>query len=246
MNSMERFYPESRFGGYTDIDGTAVFFGRVNALLQPSFTVLDIGCGRGSYGEDLVPYRRNLRILKGKAARLIGIDVDPAAAENPYLDEFRLIQGDTWPVEGDSVDLIVCDNVVEHVERPEAFFAEIRRVLKDGGLVCIRTPNRWNYVSLAATLIPNKYHSRVVGYVQKGRRAEDVFPTVYRCNTVRRLRSTLRQLGCDCVVYAYEAEPSYLSFSSAAYFLGTLHQRLAPGFLKPVLFAFGRISKAAG
>ncbi len=55
ISPQERFYPESRYGGFTDIDGTVAFFARVNALLRPSFTVLDFGCGRGSHIDDPAP-----------------------------------------------------------------------------------------------------------------------------------------------------------------------------------------------
>jgi hypothetical protein len=49
--------------------------------------------------------------------------------------------------------------------------------------------------------------------------------------------------GFECVVYGYEAEPAYLSFSKIAYFIGVLHQRFAPGFMKSAIFAFGKIKK---
>ncbi len=245
MKKLERFYPEARFGGFTDIDGTVVFFTRVNSLLKESMIVLDAGCGRGAFSERSVPTKRNLRTLKGKVAKVIGIDVDSAAAVNPTLDEFRLIEGDRWPVEDDSIDLIVCDNVLEHVADYESFFSELRRVLRDGGYLCLRTPNRWNYITLGARLIPNKHHSAVTSVVQAGREEEDVFPTVYKCNTAGKLRRVLRDRGFDCVVYGYEAEPKYLDFSTIAYFLGVLHQRFAPRFLKPSLFAFGELHKAS-
>lgn len=237
------FFPERRFGGFTDVDGTITFFTRVNALLQSSFVVLDVGCGRGAYGEDSVKPRRDLRILRGKVAEVIGIDVDEDARNNPYIDTFRMIDGPRWPVEDSSIDMIVCDNVVEHVEDHCAFFGEIRRVLRGRGLVCIRTPNRWSYICLAAKIIPNKYHSAVLSVVQRGRKSEDVFPTVYRCNSNGALRRMLRRHGFDAVVYGYEAEPAYLAFSKIAFACGVLHQKYAPKFLKPVLFAFGRLAK---
>lgn len=243
MNDKERFYPETLFGGFTDIDGTVAFFNRVNSLLDPSFVVLDVGCGRGEYNEDPVPLRKNLRILKGKVAKVIGIDVDQGAQENPFLDEFHLIQGNSWPVESNSIDLIVCDNVLEHIPNPDRFFLEIHRVLRTGGYLCIRTPNRWSYVAIAATLIPNRFHSKVTSVVQDGRKEEDVFPTVYRCNSIRKLRRIMKKHALECVVYGYEAEPSYLSFSRIAYLLGVLHQRFAPGFMRPSILAFGKMNK---
>ena len=105
MSYKNYFYPESEFGGFSDIDGTVSFYTRVNALLGDSFTVLDVGYDTGIYREDAVLFRRNLRILRGKGKKVIGIDVDSTAAENPCIDEFRLIEGNAWPVENDSVDL---------------------------------------------------------------------------------------------------------------------------------------------
>jgi len=244
MTNKERFYPEALFGGFTDIDGTIVFFSRVQSLLDASSVVLDVGCGRGEYQEDPVPLRRELRNFKGKVAQVIGLDVDPVAQGNPFLDEFRRIQGDSWPVQSDSVDLIVCDNVLEHIPNPDQFFSEIHRVLKDGGYLCVRTPNRWSYIALAATIIPNKHHCKVTSFVQQSRKAEDVFPTVYRCNSIRKLKNIMRKNELECVVYGYEAEPSYLSFSRVAYWLGVLHQRYAPRFMRPAIFAFGKMKKS--
>jgi SAM-dependent methyltransferase len=243
MNRKDTFYPEARFGGFTDIDGTVAFFNRVNSLIESSSVVLDVGCGRGALSEDPILLRRNLQILQGKAAKVIGIDVDRGAQSNPFLDEFRLIQAESWPVDTSSIDLIISDCVLEHIENPKQFFVEVRRVLRDGGLLCIRTPNRWSYIALAATIIPGRYHSKVLSVAQDSRKEEDVFPTFYRCNSIRKLRSVMRTSGFEAVVYGYEAEPSYLSFSKIAYYFGVLHQRFSPGFLKPAIFAFGKIRK---
>lgn len=243
MSNLERFYPEVKFGGFSDINGTVAFYNRVNSLLDPSFVVIDVGCGRGAYKDDPVPLRKNLRILKGKVTKVIGLDADPSAESNPFIDEFCLIDGQTWPVESNSVNMIVSDNVLEHISEPDLLFAEIRRVLKNGGFLCIRTPNRWSYISLAATLIPERYHSRVLSKAQPTRREEDVFPTVYRCNSIRKLRRIMKAYGFENVVYCHESDPAYLAFSTFAYLCGVVHQKFAPGFIKPVIFAFGKIKK---
>jgi len=83
--------------------------------------VLDVGCGRGEYADNTVAIRRNLRILKGKVAKVIGIDVDQSAPNNPFLDEFFLIEGESWPIETDSIDLIVCNSALEHIDNPDQF-----------------------------------------------------------------------------------------------------------------------------
>lgn len=59
---LHRHYPEARFGGFSDVDGTVAFYSRVQALMTPENVVLDVGCGRGSgLQDDAVPWRRELR-----------------------------------------------------------------------------------------------------------------------------------------------------------------------------------------
>jgi SAM-dependent methyltransferase len=238
--SMEHFYPESKFGGFSQIDGTVAFYARVQALARPDSIVLDFGCGRGAYAEDPIAFRRDLRIFKGKVRQVIGLDANPAAACNPFVDAFHLLQAPTWPVENASIDVCICDNVLEHLSDPGDFFSEAQRVLRPGGVLCIRTPNRWNYIALLSRLVPNRQHSRVLSVAKASLKEEDVFPTFYRCNTIPALKQALARQGLEHVVYGYEAEPSYLAFSKLAYALGVLHQKLAPGFLRPAIFAFGR------
>lgn len=234
-----RFHPEARFGGFTDIDAAIAFYLRVRELLEPDAIALDIGCGRGTQADDPVRVRRDLRILKGHCRRVIGIDVDPAAADNPFVDEYRPIPpGGRWPLDDASVDLAVADFVVEHVEDPDAFFGEAARVIRPGGHLCIRTINKRSYVGLGSRLVPNRLHAAVLGRTHGGRPEEDVFPTVYRANTVPVLRRALEAHGFDAVVYGLESEPSYLSFSTLTYALGLAHRRLAPNRLRVGLFAF--------
>ncbi len=242
MNSYKGiFYPESTFGEITDIDGTVAFYTRINALLQPSFVVLDFGCGRGVRNEDPVIFRRNLCSLRGKVSRVIGIDVDPISTTNPLLDEYRHLEpGRPWPLSDREANLIICDTVIEHLSDPPSFFREANRVLAKGGYLCIRTPNLLSYLGIASWLVPNKYHSRVLSKVQTTRKEEDIFPTLYRCNTISALRRSLRNSNFRAVVYGYEAEPSYLSFSKIAYAVGVAHQKFAPGFLRPSIFAFAQ------
>lgn len=198
-------------------------------------------CGRDAHREDPVRYRRELWVLRGKGAHVIGLDAEVVAEANPIVEEFRkLTPGQRWPVEDDPVDLMGSDNVVEHLEKPDEFFTEAGRVVKPGGYIALRTPSKLWYVALIARIVPNRLHARVLGRVQEGRKEEDVFPTLYRCNTVWALRRALRESGFDGVAYGYEAEPSYLSFSRLAYRLGVWHERWAPGFLKVTLFAFGK------
>jgi SAM-dependent methyltransferase len=240
----ERFYPESRLAGFSRVDGTVAFYSQVQGLLNPESVVCDFGCGRGAYGEDPVAYRRDLRIFKGKAARVIGLDVDEAGAGNPFMDEFYRLDGPSWPLADESLDVLVCDSVVEHLEVPLAFFREAQRCLRAGGALCIRTPNLWGYPALIGRIAPNRSHTGILQKVKEQTRSEDVFPTFYRCNTIPAIRRAMGACGFEAVVYGFGPEPAYLSFSTLAYRLGVWYQRLAPNLLQPVIFAFGRKTEA--
>jgi len=237
---MESVYPESLFGGFTDCDGTIKFYVRVQSLLPESGNVLDVGCGRGEWVEDTIPFRRNLRILQSEQRHVIGIDFDTAAADNPYIDEFRLLTDEKWPIEDNSIKLIVCDWVVEHLKDPTVFFAECFRVLESGGYLCLRTTNRWGYVGVVSRIIPNELHTKILGRAQSERQEQDVFPTFYRCNQVGTLRRQLSQQGFETCVYGHETEPRYLNFSGIAYRLGVLYQKLAPRGFSNCLLGFAR------
>jgi len=234
-------YPERRFGGFSRVDGTIAFYTRIAGLLNETTRVLDIGCGRGQVSEDPCRIRRQLCDPRGEQRHVLGIDVDDAARVNPIIDEYRPIENvDVWPVDSNSIDVAIANSVVEHVAHPERFFGEAFRVLKPGGYLAVRTYNTWSYVGIASRLVPNSLHAAVTSKVQKTRKHEDVFPTLYRCNTRRKLTSAMRRAGLDAYVYAIETEPNYLQFSRILYRLGAIAHSVMPPAFRWTLLAFGQ------
>ncbi|MGH6957599.1 MAG: hypothetical protein ACREEW_13120, partial [Caulobacteraceae bacterium] len=74
---------DSMLGGYSSSDGTVEFYGRIDALLNPEFRVLDLGAGVGRWFVDEPnPVRRRLRDIRAKVAEYIGADVDEAVLRN--------------------------------------------------------------------------------------------------------------------------------------------------------------------
>lgn len=100
--------------------------------------------------------------------------------------------------------------------------------------------SRMSAEAIASVAVPKTRHWKVLEAVQPNRQRRDIFPTEYRCNNVRSLESAMSRNGFQCIVYGYEPEPGYLSFSKIAYFFGIVHRRIAPKCLRPILFAFGR------
>jgi 2-polyprenyl-3-methyl-5-hydroxy-6-metoxy-1,4-benzoquinol methylase len=52
------------------------------------------------------------------------------------------------PFPNETFDLVVSDSTFEHVSDAEQVASELDRVLKPGGWICARTPNRHGYVAL--------------------------------------------------------------------------------------------------
>ena len=223
---MAEAFPETGAGGFGRRDGTVAFYTRVNSLAGADDVVLDLGAGRGEWLEDQVAYRRELRRLQGKVAKVIGADVDPVVADNPACDEYVVMDSiNRIPLESASVDLVVSDHTLEHVADPGPWVAEVDRVLKPGGWLAARTPNRWGYIGLATNLVPNRLHTRVLRRAQPDRQAIDVFPTVYGLNTRRALAEHFPAPRWQSYTYAHNPEPAYFGTSPAL--IRTLDQVLS-------------------
>jgi SAM-dependent methyltransferase len=171
-------------------DSLVPFLGVAQMLANEAQLVVEVGCGRGAVVD--AAQGRAIQDLRGANRTVIGIDVDPAAVDNPAIDEFRLIdQSGHWPLATGEADLAVSDWVLEHVVDPNQFIAELTRVLRPGGAFVARTVSRYSPLSLASRSVPNSRHARVLSRLQPGREARDVFPTMYRMNTRKDLAALL-------------------------------------------------------
>jgi SAM-dependent methyltransferase len=163
MGALVSFLDRKLYPGVGKNWDDALFRELILARLTPDMVVLDLGAGAG------IIDRMNFR---GKAAKVCGVDLDPRVADNPYLDEARVADADGIPYGNEIFDLVFADNVMEHLEQPEAVFAEIARVLKPRGILLFKTPNRSHYVPLIARVTPHGFHQFVNRL--RGRDAEDI------------------------------------------------------------------------
>jgi SAM-dependent methyltransferase len=210
-------------------------------LVDSSTAVLDFGAGRGAGAEDPVPYRRELRSLRGKVKRVIGVDVDRVVLENPLLDEAHVLSGDEIPLAESSVDLVLADYVFEHLENPTLTAREIARVLKPGGWLCARTPNRWGYIGLVSSLIPDSLQTWLVWKAQGSARSrEDIFPTRYRLNSVSALEEHFPASDFEHYTYGYNPEPTYVGTSPRLNGLARYALELLPERYSAILMVFIR------
>ena len=92
--------------------------------------VLDVGCGAQPF-----------RALIGPRSRYIGIDTADAKAHFGYeIPDTIYFDGDRWPVEDGSVDVVLCTETLEHVRDTLGFLSEAGRVLRSAGSIVLTVP----------------------------------------------------------------------------------------------------------
>ena len=140
---------------------------------QSTLRVLEAGCGSMSF--------MNLK----PPTRITGIDISEKQLErNQILDE--AICGDimTYQFPPDSFDIIICLDVLEHLERPELALENFRNTLAPGGLMILKFPNVWSVKGLVTKFSPHWFHVwfyRVVyGRPDAGENDTSPFPTYLR------------------------------------------------------------------
>ena len=234
------FYPENRAGGFSRCDGTVQFYQRVRALLRPDYVVLDFGAGRGTaHYQDPSLYRKSLRNLRGEGRRVIGVDIDPVVSSNPWIDEAIVIDSTSrLPFPNETFDLVVSDSTFEHVLDATRIAGELDRLIKVGGWICARTPNRNGYVALMNRIVPPRIARRLISSAQPDSKAEDIFPAYYRMNTLRRMRMLFPADHYDHMSFAFDSEPRY-HFNRRAIFVLLLGlHRVTPSALRNTLMFF--------
>ena len=103
-----------------------------------TFKLLDVGAGFG----------RTFLYLEaaGIADRfeLQGLDIDPARKAGVYADNpWNIVQGDAeqpLPYADDSLDVVVCEQLLEHLSSPQTLIDSVYRVLKPGGVFICGVP----------------------------------------------------------------------------------------------------------
>lgn len=194
----------------------SIFRDRILELIDSQTDVLDIGAGAG------IVEAMNFR---GIARRVCGVDLDPRVEANPFLDEGSLADAGDLPYPDASFDVVFADNVMEHLDAPEAVFTEISRVLRPGGKILFKTPNRNHYMPLIARLTPHRFHQWINKL--RGRESIDTFPTRYLCNSRSQVKSIAS--AADLTVESIElieGRPEYLRMNILTYLVGLGYERI--------------------
>lgn len=97
---------------------------------------LDIGCAEGNFGS---------WIRQQRHAEVWGLEFSPEAAMKASAILDRVLPGDAMQtieqLPAASFDLVVCNDVLEHLAEPELLLQKIKRVLTPGGVIVASIPN---------------------------------------------------------------------------------------------------------
>jgi 2-polyprenyl-3-methyl-5-hydroxy-6-metoxy-1,4-benzoquinol methylase len=101
-----------------------------------ALSVLDVGCAEGAFS----------RAVKNRTgAEVWGIEYDPHAAEHAKAVIDRVLVGDAneqiAKLPDGYFDVIICNDVLEHLVDPYATLVQLRGKLKPGGVVVASIPN---------------------------------------------------------------------------------------------------------
>lgn len=99
----------------------------------PDGTVLEIGTGLGAFAHRLA-----------ERYRVVGMDLDPVVVARAFASSRVMgVAGSAYdlPLPDASIDAVVLFDVLEHLSETDRALAELRRVLRPGGLVLMSVPN---------------------------------------------------------------------------------------------------------
>jgi SAM-dependent methyltransferase len=104
-------------------------------------TVVDVGCGEGSASEFAAHF----------GAAVFAVDIDPEAIDRvtrrmkgmavPRPFHVLRSDGDPLPLDDGIATRIVCQEVMEHVDAPQRFLAELVRIGRPGALYLLSVPD---------------------------------------------------------------------------------------------------------
>jgi SAM-dependent methyltransferase len=120
-----------------------------------------------------------------KSAQITVVDIDETQlAHNKYAANKILgdIQTARFP-EG-SFDLVVCYNVIEHLDAPREAISRFYNSLRTGGLLFVAAPNPQSFSGWMTKVTPHWFHilyyRHVLGYRTAGQPGHVPFPTVFQ------------------------------------------------------------------
>ena len=100
--------------------------------------VLDLGCGTGRFSEGLARRFHANVIAVDPSEKMLAI----ARSKSANRVRYERAGAESLPLPADSVDIVFMSMVLHHFNDPLKALSECRRVLRPGGVVCLRAGTR--------------------------------------------------------------------------------------------------------
>ena len=145
-------------------DHATARFGRDPNLPKPlaGLRLLDIGCGGGLLAEPMSRLGAEVVAIDPSATNIGTARVH--AEEAGLAIDYQAVTAEDMAAAGETFDIVLNMEVIEHVIDPAAFVAVCGRLLKPGGLMFVATLNR-TLKSFALAIIGAEY---VLGWLPRG------------------------------------------------------------------------------
>lgn len=175
--------------------------------------VLNLGCGNAKYDFPGA----------AAAAEIVGVDISPAS----QADVFHDLNVFPYPLDADSFDLVIMQDVIEHVKDVPAVINEVYRLMRDGATVRIRTPHYSSYYAYNDPTHLHFFGALVFeGFDVDGPQApyasarfrtlrrEIQFPKVWRMTGVAALANRYTKRWEQLFAFIFRAENLYFEFQA--------------------------------
>jgi SAM-dependent methyltransferase len=152
-------------------------------------------------------------ILNRSHVTVVDIDEDQIR-NNDYAQEAVLGDVQTYRFKPESIDLVICYNVIEHLPDVAAALTNFSDALKRGGMILVGAPNPRSLSGVVTKYSPHWFHvwfyRHVRGIKNAGLPGEPPFPTFFHpLVTLSNLETFAEALGLD-TIYRREVEsPRY-------------------------------------
>ena len=100
-----------------------------------NLTILDLGSGQGGTAKIL---SENNKVIS------LDLNIVRLKLQEDFKDNIQRVNGDALivPLKADSFDLIILQDVIEHVNDPQSLIISLYSLLKKNGILYLSTPNR--------------------------------------------------------------------------------------------------------
>jgi SAM-dependent methyltransferase len=119
--------------------------------------ILDIGCGLGMYVEQFRQYSTDVHG--------VDVDADKVAEASLRLPNIHQAPGEALPFPDDTFDVILLNEVIEHVDDDQLTIREAYRCLRPGGQIVIFAPNRLYPWETHGFYFLGRYYFRLLPFV---------------------------------------------------------------------------------